>query len=77
MTGGCREFYVHGSVHRKSILINVQWDATISILYFILLQDHSTCFGCRPYQSSGVHKAAVTATGTSHMFLQQPHSSVT
>ena len=28
-------FYVHGSVHHKSILINVQQDATICNLYFI------------------------------------------
>ena len=26
---------------------------------FILLQDHSTCFGCCPHPSSGVHKTAV------------------
>ena len=69
-------FYVHGSVHHKSILINVQRDAAICSLYFILLQDHSTCFGCRPYPSSEVHKTVVTATGTSHMIVQVPHSNV-
>ena len=55
---GIRRVYVHGSVHRKSILINVQRDATICSLYFILLQYHSTCFGCRPHPSSGVHKTS-------------------
>ena len=35
--------YVHGSVHHKFLLVNVQRDATICSLYFILLQDHSTC----------------------------------
>jgi len=60
-------FYVHGSVHHKSILINVQRDATISSLYFILLQYHSTCFRCHPHPSSGVHKTVVTASGTSHI----------
>ena len=59
-----------------SILINVQRDATICSLYFILMQNHSTCFGCRPHPSSGVHKTVVTSTGTSHMFVQLPHSNV-
>ena len=54
-------FYVHGSVHRKSIFINIQRDATICSLYFILLQYHSTCFGCLPHPSSGVHKTVSTA----------------
>ena len=58
------------------ILINVQRDATVCSLYFILLLYHSTCFGCGPHPSSGVHKTVVTATGTSHMFMQLPHSSV-
>ena len=66
-------FYVHGSVHHKSILINVQGDATICSLYFIILQYHSTCFGCRPHPSSGVHKNVATGTGTSHMIVQLPH----
>jgi len=43
---------------------------------YILLQYHSTCFGCRPHPSSGVHKPVVTATGTSHIFEQLPHSYV-
>jgi len=43
---------------------------------YILLQYHSTCFGCRPYPSSGVHKTVVTATVTSHMFVQLSHSTV-
>jgi hypothetical protein len=64
-------------VHHKSILLNVQRDATICNLYFILLQDHSTCFGFCPHQSSGVYKTVVTATGTSHMIMQLPHSNVT
>ena len=33
-------------------------------LDFILLQYHSTHFGCRPHPSSGVHKTVVTATCT-------------
>ena len=51
-------------------------------LYFILLQYHSTRFGCRPHPSSGAHETVVTATGTSHMVVQlrltlhAPNSSV-
>ena len=58
------------------ILLNVQRNATICSLYVTLLQDHSTCFGCLPHPSSGVHKSVVTATDTSYMFVQLPHSSV-
>ena len=40
----------------------VQRDATQSSL-FIILQVHSTCFGCQPHPSSGVLKAVTTASG--------------
>jgi len=60
-------FYVYGSVHRWSILIIVQRDATQSSL-FIIMQVHSTCFGCQPHPSSGVHKTVTTASGTGHIF---------
>ena len=52
-----------GSVHRWSILIIVQQDATQNSL-FIILQVHSTCFGCQPHPSSGVHKTVTTASVT-------------
>jgi len=58
-------------VHRRAILIVVQRDATQSSLY-IILQVHSTCFGCQPHPSSGVHKTLTTASGT----LQLPPSNV-
>ena len=32
----------------------------------ISLQGHSTCFGCFPNPSSGVHKTVSTASGTGH-----------
>jgi len=54
-------------VNRLSILIAVQPDATKSSL-FIVLQVHSTCFGCQPHPSSGVHKTVTTASGTGHIF---------
>ena len=54
-------------MHRWSILIIVQRDATLSSL-FIILQVHSTCFGCQPHPSPGVHKTVTTASGTGHIF---------
>jgi len=45
------------------ILIIVQRDTTQSSL-FIILQVHSTCFGCQPHPSSGVHKTVNTPSGT-------------
>ena len=49
----------------------VQRDATQSSL-FIILQVHSTCFGCQPHPSSEVHKTVTTASGT----VQLPPSNV-
>ena len=45
----------------------VQRDATQSSL-FIILQVHSTCFGCQSHPLSGVHKTVTTASGTGHIF---------
>ena len=47
-------------------LIIVQRDSTQSSL-FIILQVHSTCFGCQPHPSSGVHKTVTTTSGTGHI----------
>jgi len=47
------------------ILINV-WDATQSSL-FIVLQVHSTCFGCQPHPS-GVHKTVTATSSIGHIF---------
>ena len=55
-----------GSTHCFTfILIIVQLDATQSSL-FIILQVHSTCFGCQPHPSC-VHKTVTTASGTGHI----------
>jgi len=35
---------------------------------FIILQVHSTYFGCQPHPSSGVHKSVTTASGTGYIF---------
>ena len=47
------------------VLITAQHDATQSSLY-IILQVHSTCFGCLPHPLS-VHKTVTTASGTGHI----------
>ena len=54
-----------------TVSITVQRDATQSSL-FIILPVHSTCFGCQPHPSSGVHKTVTTASGT----VQLPPSNV-
>jgi len=59
-------YIFYGSVHRWSILIIVQRDATQSSL-IIILQVHSTCFACQPHPSSGVHKTVTTASGTGNI----------
>jgi len=56
---------------KSSILIIVQRAATQSSL-FIILQVHSTCFGCQPHPSTGVRKTVTTASGT----VQLPPSNV-
>ena len=55
-------------MHRWSILIIAQRGATQNSL-FIILRVHSTCFGCQPHPSSGVHKTVTTASGTGHIFF--------
>jgi len=52
-------------------LIIVQRDAT-QISLFIILQVHSTCFGCQPHPLSRVHKTVTTASGN----VQLPPSNV-
>jgi hypothetical protein len=47
-------------------LMSFQRDAAFGILYFISLQDLSTCFGCSLNQLSGVLKTECATTGTSH-----------
>ena len=47
-------------------LIIVQRDATQSSL-FIILQVHSTCFGCQRHPSS-VNKTVTITSGTGHIF---------
>jgi len=62
--GKCRSFV---SKRSRYILIIVQRDATQNSL-FIILQVHSTCFGCQPHPSSRLHKTVSTASGTGHIF---------
>ena len=41
------------------------------ITLFIILQVHSTSFGCQQYPTSGVHKTVTAASGTGHIFCVQ------
>jgi len=52
------------------MLIIVQRDAKQSS-QFIILQVHSTCFGCQTHPSSGVHKNVTTASSTGNFFFVQ------
>jgi hypothetical protein len=52
------------------IFVSFQRDAAVSSLYFISLQDLSTCFGCSLHPSSGVLKTAYATTGASHVMWQ-------
>ena len=58
------EFYIHGSVHRDSILIRSNEMQQYAVVY--LLQNYSTCFGCLLHPSSGVHKTVTAASGAGH-----------
>jgi hypothetical protein len=55
-------FYVRKSVHRKSMLIIVQRDATIYSLF--IAANCCTCFGWWHHPSSGAHITVFTASGT-------------
>jgi len=54
-------------IANKLYLITVQRNAKQSSL-FIILQGHSTRFGCQQHSSSEVHKTVTTASGTGHIF---------
>jgi hypothetical protein len=58
------------SVHRKSKLIIIQRDWTTHSL--IIAANCSTCFGQQRYPSSGAHKTALTASGTSRCVWAAP-----
>ena len=61
------EFYIHGSVHRNSILVRSNKMQQYAGIY--LLQNYSTWFGCLSPLSSGVHKTVTAASGTSHITI--------
>jgi len=52
----------------KLVNYNTQRDDFLQKSLFITLQVHSTCFGCQPHPSSGVHKTVTTASGIVHIF---------
>jgi len=58
------DFYIHGSVHRDSILLRSNEMQQYEGVY--LLQNYSTCFGCLSHPSSEIHQTVTAASGTSH-----------
>jgi hypothetical protein len=56
--------YIHGSVHRDSVLITSNKMQQYAGIY--LLQIYSIRFGCPSHPSSGVHKTETAASGTGH-----------
>ena len=61
-------FYIHGSVHRDSILMRYNEMQQYAGIY--LLRNYSTCFGCLSHPSSGVHQTVTAASGTGHITCQ-------
>ena len=59
-----KAFYIHGSVHRDSVLIRSNEMQQYAGVY--LLQNYSTCFGCLSHPSSGIHQIVTAASGTGH-----------
>ena len=61
--------FIHAHTHmHKIVCINNCPTRCNTNRLFIILQVHSTCFGCQPHPSSGVHKTVTTATGNVHIF---------
>ena len=59
------EFYIHGSVHRDSILIRSKEMQQYADVYS--LQNYSACFGCLSHPLLGVHQTVTAASGTGHI----------
>ena len=57
--------YIHGTVHRDSILMRSNKMQQYAGIY--LLQIYSTYFGCSSHPSSGVQKAVAAASGTGNI----------
>ena len=64
MVKRCCFLYIHGSVHRDSVLVRSNEMQQYAGVY--LLQNYSTCFGCLSHPSSGVHQTVTAASGTGH-----------
>ena len=59
------KFFIHGSVHRDSVLIRSNKIQQYGGIY--LLQIYSTYFGRPSRPSSGVQKTVTAASGTGHI----------
>jgi hypothetical protein len=67
-------FNVHGSVHRKNILIYIQQDATLHSLF--ISGNCSTCLGWYHHPSSGAQTTVSTASGICHTVIATCRDSV-
>jgi len=67
-TDSNNELYIHGSVHRDSIVIRSNKIQQYAGVY--LLQIYTTCFGCLSHSSSGLHQPVTAASGTGHITCQ-------
>ena len=61
------KFNLHGSVHRKNILIYIQQDANVT--QFILSGNCFTCFGWYHHPSSGAQTTVSTVSGIYHTVI--------
>jgi hypothetical protein len=59
-----RNFNIHGSVHRKNILIHIQQDATLHSLF--ISGNCSTNFGCYHHSSAEAQTTVSTPSGICH-----------
>jgi hypothetical protein len=62
----CVWFNVHGSAHRKNILIYHVYPTRCNVTQFILSVNCSTCFGWYFHPSSEAHTTVSTAPGIYH-----------
>jgi len=60
-------FSAHGSVHRNSMLVKIQPDATVRRYLFTAKSLYM--FRVSQHPSSGVHKTVNTTSGTGHIFF--------
>ena len=59
-------FHADGQTDRHDEAILIRYNAMQQYAGVYLMQNYSTCFGCLPHPSSGVHQTVTAASGTGH-----------